>query len=155
MANETTQTPDNATQSASGATQTDKPATTQTDNVSMSRDDLNALIKDASKASADDVEKRIKSAQLEVANAQIVAQRAASLLPNGFDATGKSVRDILVQAVGKSVDDVGDKSDDYLQGALHILVKHRATPTEQSATRNEFTPTRFDQILQRKRARKE
>ena len=126
-------------------------AETQSTHVMITQAQLDELVAKASNSTADQVEQRIKTAQAESLTVQSIVQSAKSLLPNGFDATGKTVRDVLVQAVHKSVDDVEKKSDDYLQGAVDILVKHRAVPTEQSSAKNEFTPASLNQLLTHKR----
>ena len=84
-----------------------------------------------------------------VEQAQQTAANARSLLPINFSPVGKTARDILLQAVGDVVPDAGKRSDEYLQGCVDTMVKHRMQPTVQSTAGpagDGKSPVRFEQI---------
>ena len=138
------------------ATETQKPDTQGANMISLSQEQLDKMIKDAatqaatdaSTSSAEQVAQRMKAERDEATKAMIVAQSAKSLLPNDFDSTGKTVKDVLVQAVGNVVEDPDGKSEDYLQGVVDERVRRGIQPeTQSSSSHNENTPSTFNQIL--------
>ena len=52
-------------------------------------------------------------------------QNAKSLLPRGFDSSGMSERDVLLQVVSQFEDDAKDKDTSYLQGFTNAMILRR------------------------------
>ena len=71
----------------------------------------------------EDVEKR--------ASARVALLRQVDgLLPDGFDTTGKTDKEILVAAVGDEVENAADRSEDYLLGRIEEIAQRRAAASQ-------------------------
>lgn len=55
-----------------------------------------------------------------------VLEMTRELLPEGFDVSGKSNKDILVAACGEEVEDAASRSEDYLKAKLEGITERRS-----------------------------
>lgn len=62
--------------------------------------------------------------------------RYAPLMPAGFTQSEHTLRAVLESAVGREVDDVAERSEDYLLGAADMILKRRAGAMRRSLSKD-------------------
>ena len=82
---------------------------------------------DAKKRAETDTAEKLAEAEAEHRGELLANMRVAGLLPKGFDAAGKTVKDILVASVGTEVTDASKRSEGYLERALEEITARRST----------------------------
>ena len=82
---------------------------------------------DAQKRAETDTAEKRAEAEAEHRGELLANMRVAGLLPKGFDAAGKTVKDILVASVGTEVTDASKRSEGYLERAIEEITARRST----------------------------
>lgn len=103
------------------------------------KDTVDAAFAERDKAAADAVAAETALAEREASAAKAEEEmqarvqaradlivRCQGLLPEGFTSTGKTTRDIMVEAVGGEIDNLDARSDDYIEATLDGILKRRS-----------------------------
>lgn len=126
MADDKVETRDNEEQTAASEdTPAEAGADTETPRDQSKTDDLERAA-NLKQPSSEDVDKRIGEEVERRLHRQEFTRRAQDLLPSDTDGSSLKWRDLLIKAAGNEVPNAANRSDDYLEGAIDMILARRA-----------------------------